>query len=341
MTALLLSALWLMAGCSAIDDDLSDCHEESQFQTDYQLKLVTNMTTELQTQLTTLTELSVAGLLETRLKNIFTDFAHDVDLSFYDTDSERERLQHDQHIMDANQKSYTLRLPMRQYMHLAVANIAENGVVGLTGDEYSHTSLLKQTEGVVTDGISAKVVDSHTTGLFTARQPMEVLEGIDQTFNVKLYMANSATTLVLDPKGQSYTDLKVYSTGFANAFYINDSTYVFADTPLLIKAEQVATDNDLLCFCSVNFPSRDSATSSANRRAETNSSLWQFKVYLTKQDGTITETVLDIEEPLKAGDLKIIKGSLDDDGAVRPYDSTVGVSVTLNWNEGGNHDVPL
>ena len=47
---------------------------------DYQLKLVTNMTTELQTQLTTMTELSVANALEMHLKDIFTDFAHDVDL---------------------------------------------------------------------------------------------------------------------------------------------------------------------------------------------------------------------------------------------------------------------
>ena len=55
-------------------------------------------------------------------------------------------------------------------------------------------------------------------------------------------------------------------------------------------------------------------------------------------DGTVTETVLDISEPLKAGDLKIIKGSLDDEGAVQPYDSTVGVSVTLDWNKGGNYE---
>ena len=60
MMGLLLSACWLMAGCSTIDDDLSNCEEEGkQFKTDYQLKLVTNMTTELKTQLTTITELSV------------------------------------------------------------------------------------------------------------------------------------------------------------------------------------------------------------------------------------------------------------------------------------------
>ena len=327
---LLLSACWLMAGCSVIDDDLTDCYNENQYEMYYQLKLVTNMTTELQTELTTMTELSVAGTLEAHLKDIFSDFAHDVDLSFYDTEGDAFRLQHDQHIMDANQQSYTLTLPMRKYKHLAVANIANNKVVGLVDDEKCNTSQLLQSDAV--EG----VISSHTTGLFTARQPMEVLEGVDQTFNVRLYMANSAVALVIDPKGHSFSNMKAYATGFAKAFNINDSTYVYPDNPPLVVAQQLETDNDLLCFCSVNFPSRDAAT----RAAET-PSLWQFRVYLTKTDGTVTETVLDISEPLKAGDLKIIKGELDGEGSVRPYDSTVGVSVTLDWNSGGEYESPL
>ena len=75
--------------------------------------------------------------------------------------------------------------------------------------------------------------------------------------------------------------------------------------------------------------------------ADEETPLWQIKVYLTKTDDSVTETVLDITEPLKAGNLKIIKGALDDEGAVRPYDSTVGVSVTLDWNKGGTYDPEL
>ena len=334
---LLLSALWLAAGCSTIDDDLSDCGNT--FELNYQLRLVTNMTTELQTQLTTMTELNVADSLRKHLENIFTDFAHDVDLSFYETEGALMRLQHDQHIMDANQSSYTLTLPMRKYMHLAIANIADNEVVSLTGDEYSSSSTLQQAKGTLTNG--KEILTSHTTGLFTARQPMEVLSGVDQTFNVRLYMANSAAALVLDTKGQAFSDIKVYATGFANTFYVRDSTYVYSETPPLVIADRVATDSKLLCFCSVNFPSRDAMPASVKTRAQGDTSLWQFKVYLTKTDGTITETILDIDEPLKAGDLKIIKGELDDEGAVRPYNSTVGVSVTLDWNSGGEYDTPL
>lgn len=333
MMWLLLSALWLTAGCSVIDDDLADC--QSQYQMSYQLKLVTNMTTELQTQLTTITELSVAEALQTHLKGIFTDFAHDVDLSFYDTEGTQERLQHDQHIMDANQSSYTLTLPMQKYMHLAVANIADDHVVSLVNDNQCLSSMLRQEDAPMT----SNTLPSHTTGIFTARQAMEVLEGVDQTFNVKLYMANSATTLVLDPKGLSYTDIKVFATGFATSFLINDSTYVYPENSPLIKAEKVETDNDLLCFTTVNFPSRDATSAEApSHRADAVTSLWQFKVYITKPDGKVTETVLDINEPLKAGDLRIIKGDLDDDAAVRPYNSTVGVSVTLDWNSGGNYE---
>lgn len=328
------------SACCSIDDDLSDCGEpEKDLKLEYQLRLVTNMTTELETQLTTITETKVAGALRTHLENIFSDFAHDVDLSFYDTEGKMERLQHDQHIMDANQSSYTLTLPMRRYMHLAVANIVDNAVVGLVNDQQGVTSMLEQTSPAISNGNG--ILPSHTTGLFTARQPMEVLEGVNQTFHVRLYMANSAAALVINPKGLDYTDLKVYTTGFANEFLIKDSTYVYENTSTMILAQPVDSGNDLLCFCSVNFPSRDAVQASTRSRAETGATLWQFKVYLTKQDGSITETVLNIEEPLKAGDLKIIKGEFDGDGAVRPYDSTVGVSVTLDWNKGGSYNPEL
>ena len=329
---LLLPAFWLAAGCSTIDDDLSDCGNT--FELNYQLRLVTNMTTELKTQLTTMTEVSVANALTAHLKDIFTDFAHDVDLSFYDTENNQPRLQHDQHIMDANQQSYTINLPKRQYKHLAVANVLNNSVVSLLQDDFCRTSQLGLT--------TRDTIDSHTTGLFTARLPMNVLEGVDQQFKVNLYMANCAATLVLDPKGHTFKDIRVYATGFAKEFHISDSTYVFPANSPLIKADKVETGNDLLCFCSVNFPSPDAApASSAKRRADEETPLWQIKVYLTKTDDSVTETVLDITEPLKAGNLKIIKGALDDEGAVRPYDSTVGVSVTLDWNKGGTYDPEL
>lgn len=313
------------SACCSIDDDLSDCgEEEKELKLEYQLRLVTNMTTELETQLTTITEVSVANALREHLENIFSDFAHDIDLNFYDTEGALNSLYHKRDIIDANQTSYTLTLPMRQYMHLAVANIADNNVVNLEDEQHSNTSTLVQAEG--------SNIASHNTGLYTARQAIEVLSGVDQTFNVRLYMANSAVALVLDPKGHNYTDMKVYATGFAHQFNIKDSVYVYPAESQLVSAVKVNTGNDLLCYCSVNFPSRDEVT----RAGE--DTLWQLKVYITNTDGKITESVLDIKEALKAGDLRIIKGDIDDQGAVRPYNSKVGVSVMLDWGDAGTYD---
>lgn len=329
MMWLLLSACWLIAGCSVIDDDLSDCGEpEEEYKIDYELRLITNMTTELETQLTTITEMGVAESLRAHLKDIFSDFAHDIDLSFYDTEGNLGILNHKSDIMNANQTSYTLTLPMRKYMHLAVANISDNAVVNLADEKNSNTSMLRQSSG--------STVASHGTGLFTARQPMEVLSGVSQTFNVKLYMANSAAALVIEPRGHTYKEMKVYATGFASQFFISDSTYVFDETPPLVVADKVDTGSDMLCYCSVNFPSRDNIS-----RALDDLSLWQFKVYLTKEDGTTTESIIYVREPLKAGELKIIKAVIDDDGGVRPSDSRVGVSVTLDWNSGGEYETEL
>ena len=327
MMWILLSACWLAAGCSSIDDDRTDCgEEEEELQLDYELRLVTNMTTELQTQLTTITEVGVANALKTHLEDIFSDFAHDIDLSFYDTEGDKGVLYHKSDVIDANQTTYTLTLPMNKYMHLAVANLVNNAIVDLEDEQHSNSSRLQQQEG--------STLDSHTTGLFTARQPMEVLSGVSQVFNVHLYMANSAVALVLDTKGHEYTDLKVYATGFATQFNISDSVYVYPEASPLIRANKVDTGNDLLCYCSVNFPSRDEAPAGTD-------TIWQLKVYLTNLDGSITETTLDVKEPLKAGDLRIIKGELDDEGAVRPYGSTVGASVQLDWNSGGSYDPEL
>ena len=72
MMGVLLSASWLMVGCSVIDDDLSDCYEEEpQATVDYELKLVTNMTTELTTQLTTQTDVQLSNALKQYLNDWF------------------------------------------------------------------------------------------------------------------------------------------------------------------------------------------------------------------------------------------------------------------------------
>ena len=345
MKQLLMAALAtvLLSGCSLIDDELGE-RKSSNYKMDYEMRLVTNMTTEIKTQLSTQLDVGLAHALKEHLSGIFTDFAHDVDLSFYDTAGDSLRLQHDQHIMDANQQSYTLYLPMRQYMHLAVANVVNNPVVGLANDERCHPSHLETVTG--------DTIASHTTGLFTARQPMDVKEGVDQTFNVRLYMANCAAALVIDPRGHDVSSLKVFSTGFASQFNVCDSTYVFASRDPVVRTQQVrAEDTNEICYCSVMFPSREPDEVKKTRSIvetldpfvgeECDETVWKFITYITKADGSITQTVLGVRKSIRAGQLMIIKGWVTDDGAIQTEDYTVGVSVTLDWKEGTNYDIPL
>ena len=344
--------MMVLAGCSTIDEDLSDCGEEAKM--DYELKLVTNMTTEIQTQLTAETDISVAAELHEHLSDIFTDFAHDVDLSFYNTVGDSLRLHHDEHIMDANQQSYTLFIPRQKYMHLAVANIVDNPLVDLKQDERCHTSQIEQITQQSHHAATAQpdTIDSHSTGLFTARQMMEMIEGINQTFNVHLYMANCAAAVVLDPRGYSADGIQVYMTGFATAFNVADSIYTFSDSSPIVRTvslQQASEDGNPLCFCSVNFPSREPelVTRSIVETEEPfianpdEEALWEIRVYVPHENGTKDEYVLGIKEPLRAGQFRIIKVHMTEDGRIESDSPNVGVSVTLDWKPGGMYNPEL
>ena len=326
---LLLCGLGAFHACRLVDEDLSDCGTD--YQLDYELRLVTNLTTELETELSLAADVNVSAALREHLRGVFTDRAHDVDLSFYDVVEPLSRLHHEHHIMDAAQSSYTLYIPVRRYRHLAVANLEDNACVALKEEDYSNTSVLRQQE--------ADTLQPHRTGLFSARLPMDLLDRKDQEFQVRLYMANAAAAAVLDTTGSAVKDVRVFFRGFATEFALSDSTYRFRGNPVL-RAEKVSVAGDSgtdLCFTTVNFPSRDTVES----KAEEDETLWTVSVYCTRTDGTVTETVLSVKEPLKAGQLKIIRGQVQKDGSVIPGNMSVGVSVTLDWKAGMEHDVEL
>lgn len=330
-----------LASCSVIDEDLSGC--EPQAAMTYDLQLVTNMTTELQTELTTQTDIQLANEIRQHLSDIFSDFAHDVDLSFYDTVGDSILLQKDEHIMDANQASYTLNLPMRQYMHLAAANVVDNDIVDVVNDNYCHKSMVSQ---VIRD-----TIDSHTTGVFTARQPMEVLGDVSQNFNVHLYMANCAAGLIIDPREHKTLEgIRVYSTGFATGFSICDSIYQYSKWPPIVRTSLVELKNQTKgAFLSVNFPSKEQASAATRNVIETeepfiaepgDEPLWEFRVYVphqeskTRTDVTYTETILRVREPLRAGQLKLINCWVGPNDEVFTQDPEVTTSVTFDWQEG-------
>ena len=346
--SILLGAVFVMvlAGCSAIDDNLDDCGEQAQM--DYELKLVTNVSTEVQTQLNAVTDIALVASLKDYLGGIFTDYAKDVNLSFYAVGGNMGLLYHDEHVMNNSEHSYTLYIPRQKYMHLAVANVEDDPVVYLDGVENCKTAALRQVEG--------DTIESHNTGIFTARQMMEMIEGIDQTFNVKLYMANCSAMLAVDPQGHDISRMQVFATGFATAFHIADSVYEYTKPAPMIRTKRLEPDeNGHVGFVSVNFPSpepsapqpaqaMDGSTRSVIETTDPfiaqpgEEVLWEFHIFLPQDDGTITKTVLGIKEPLRAGQFKIVKAKIGDNGQVEPEGSEVGVSVTLDWKPGGTYN---
>ena len=186
---------------------------------------------------------------------------------------------------------------------------------------------------------------------------MEMIEGVDQTFNVKLYMANCSAMLVVDPNGHDIGGMDVYTTGFATAFFIADSVYEYkTPSPLIRTRRMEADENGHVGFVSVNFPSREPSNPQPAETGKTRSViettepfiaqpgdevLWEFRINMPQEDGSVKETILGIKEPLRAGQLKIVRCRIGDGGEVYTDDPTVAVGVRIVWNEGGKHHVPL
>ncbi|MBO4742515.1 MAG: hypothetical protein J5533_02665 [Bacteroidales bacterium] len=339
----ILLFVFVFGGCCLVDEDLSGCPDN--FSTDYEMRLITNVKTEINTVLGLEADIHVAKALREHLADIFSDFAHDVDLSFYDYAEPRPVLEHFTDIIDANQTSYTLNLPVYEYMHLAVANIMDNHMVSLEKEDFCSTARLHQE-----DPTEGNVISSHNTGLFTARLPMQILENMNQDFLVRLYMANCATALIIDRTGApSISGLSAFTTGFASAFNIADSTYVFDRNPL-VRAEKLAIEDGIEdCYVTVQFPSRDVRpdtkvvveTEDPFIAESADEGLWEWQVYVTLADGSITQNRLGIKKPLRAGQLKIIRIRIGEGGVAITDDSTVAASVQLDWQQAPEHNIEL
>lgn len=327
----------LLTGCSVINDDLSDCGADIRL--NYELHLVTNMSTEMGTVLSHESDQYVATALRNHLKDIFTDHGHDLDLAFYDEqDAESSLFLHENKVMDASRASYTFYMPISRYMHLAAANIENNKLVNLAQTDQSRRASLPQVTG--------DTITSHTTGLFTGRQPLTVQNSTSQEHNVYLYMANCAAALVIDTTSAKVNDVRIYTTGFATDFSLCDSIYNYGTAPI-VRADNLKADGGhKMAFCTVNYPSRDNnstrlvtETTEPFKADESETTYWQYRCYVTKADGKITETILSVKTPLRAGQLKIVKAKIESDGSVIPVvDAGVGVTVTLDWKSGGSYN---
>lgn len=301
--------------CDLIKDDTDKCGRD--YAITYTLRLITNIETELNTVLYADADQPVADALREALtQNIFRDYAADVNLSFYDNDDQLEKKEVQQ--MNANQASYTIYLPVKEYNHLALANIAGANSVTLQGDDHGTTSRLVQQRG--------DTVNSHATGLFTARQTIDVQANQDQDFLVPLYMANSAAAIVIDTTGYHVREIRTYISNVADGFAMNDSTYSYDSNNTVIRMNDVpVAGTKKVCHYGVCFPSSDEGK-------------WQVHCYVTLDDGTVTENILTVNTPLQAGQLKIINVKLGNKGVFEIITSDVGATVTLNWKPGGTYN---
>lgn len=313
----------LVAACatatmsSCIDEDMSDCGHN--YTINYTVHLRTNMHTEIATELTTEAEKAFGVQLQSALSGVFSDRANDVDLSFFTSET---LAHHETHDVGASETTFTVYLPVADYRHLALANTAAEANVGVSGTTQLSTLAIEQPQ--------ADTIASHTNGLFSARLPMMVEDGIDTTFQVDLYMQNCAAALVVDLNGQTPTAMETYINGTAAKFSVSDSAYDFS-RDVVVTTKQLK-DNNFVGFYATSLPSPDDTRADA-------SGLWSIDFIVTMPDGTCKKNTLSIVEPLQAGNLKIIKVRLKADGTVEAISHAVGLNVGLDWKQGGEHEI--
>ena len=326
LVLLLLGAI-AQASCDSIDDDLSDCGRDVRIE--YTVRLLTNMQTELDTELTTPPELLVAAGLRQALADYFSDRAHDLDLSFFSTQG---LAHHESHIIDAHEAAYTLYLPVKDYRHLSVANTTAGQNLTTSGSDELAAYTISQA--------TADTIDSHSSGLFSARANINIVDQSDkdQTFHVWLYMQNSAAALILDPGTHQFRSIRACIAGTASSFLVSDSTYLFDRSRPVRMATLDSGGSGLHCLYGKCFPSPDTPGTRADMSGDEHNACWQLYVYVTLLDGTVTESRLFIPTRLPAGELRIVKGFLQADGTVVPSRQEVGVSVQLDWKPGGTYE---
>ena len=324
----------MTAGCCLIDDDLSACGEE--YNLSYEMRLVTEIQLTIDEKLSAETDKSLAKALKEWSSPIFSGHAHDLEMDFYSMDGRDELRHHFSEIVNGTQKTFTLTIPLEDYQHLAVVNIANSNSLMMMGTQHATTMRVEER---VSD-----TIESHSTSVYSARVPLMLADVKEETkFDVHLYMVSCAVALaVCDSTKNSHPVLnKVLVTGTATGFNVFDSTYTFT-RPRVVRAEKVIDR----CYAAVLLPSRDSLLASPAPERDLppkeDISLWQIKAYTQLPDGTTTESVLTVHHPLKASTLEIVKVYLMDDGSLVPEQpAEVGVSVTLDWKEGGEYEMDV
>ena len=330
----------VLTGCSLIDEDISKCN--NQVRLTYQLELDPEIIQELEDELDLHADEDIRAMLKGYIDGVFTNYARDVDLFFFDVNEPMVSLRTLSETMNSASNTYAISMPVRSYMHTAIANVKVSGNVAIAADETYPTLRLDHSKE---NGVYAP----QQSGLFTAHRRLDVGEKANQRFRIKLEMANSATALILDTgKADNVTDIRVEVEGMATSFNVADSSYVFDDTAIF-STEEFSTGYKH-CYAAVHFPSHDAIDGDEEDDTKATEyddddnlerKTWRWYVYATLTDGSVTRSTLEMRPAVKAGQLKIRNAFVKEDGEVGSNEVDVSVTVKLDWKPGLDIDVPL
>lgn len=306
---------------SCIDEDLSGCGKNYRIQ--YQVEIATEIDETLQNSLDEPEEMAVKEKLKQAFSTVKSEVANDVELNFYVD----KLLAHSElHPMNSDEAKYTIYLKPNNYQHLAWANLKAETQVEAVGTHATNDVRLQQTP--------ADTVMPHSYALFAARMPMNLNDPVD-LYHVTLGMQNACFALVVNDRNLQPDDMQTHAMGFATAFAPADSTFCF-DQPAVLKPHSLTAPN-YHAFYATCFPSRNEPTA---LKANEHAACWKMEV-LVKMNGKYTRSVLSVNEPLQAGEMRVVKAYLREDGSISTSDTQVGVSVELDWKPGGDHDIEI
>lgn len=296
----------------------------------YDMRMQLNVQAVIETELATVDDAPVADALGKWLEPVFSGYAHDLNMLFYD--QEQDNLQHVlQKIVDNTSASYTVYVRPGDYFHVATVNTADNVNIAVT--DTAHSAYISLSQRLM------DTLPSYHTAIYTGRTPILTSDTSVHTHHVNLYMATCALALIVEPHDEML-NMNVLIGGTASGFDIRDSIYTYT-RPALIRMDKITPQ----CYAVVAMPSPDAPFPTAPVRRQvqnTGSGLWQMRAYTTMPDGSITETLIDMHSPLEAGTFQLIRVKQLQDGSLQPIRHIdANVSVTLDWNDGGSHDIDL
>ena len=182
------------------------------------------------------------------------------------------------------------------------------------------------------------------TAVYTAREKMLMAQDTTiSKFDVHLYMVNCVVALVIDSLGVPLPEMDVQLSGTATGFNVLDSTFTF-EHPSILRATRLMDK----CYAVVAWPSASDSVSTGLSQVKATTTeektYWEVRSYVKLPNGSVTETIFSMHKPLEAGTIVIIRANMEENGALDPLNTErneVGVSVKLDWNDGGTHEIEI